>query len=238
MSKSPRSLLVAKYITPLIAFGIASAAIPGTATTYVPKTNNGYGNGYRVFLSPASHSPDRPSCLTADPLATENEMAWMNSATATNGYDPNSLDLTERGWTVQIGSGTNQEKVIQANTWGTHIFVSVHSNGILGGCTTTQAKAGTWGMYRTSDTNSKNLADWFHYWVSPASPGTNDKSCLISTCSNSTTLLEMETSKAPTRAYLEQEFHDYQAGATWMINNITWQWRIAASIDGHYGNPR
>ena len=229
--------MLRKTLTALLALTAAGTAMAGTPTTYYPATNGGYGNGYRVFLSPASHSPDRQSCLS-DPLATENEMAWMNSSSATRGYDANSLDLTERGWTVQIGSGTNQEKINQGNAWGAHIYVSVHSNAILGGCTTTQAKGGTWGMYRTSDTNSKNLADWFHYWVSPASPGTNDKSCLISSCSQYNTLAEMEGSTAHTRAYLEQEFHDYQAGATWMLNNTAWQWRIAASIDGHYGNPR
>lgn len=222
----------------LLALMISFPAMAGTPSTYYPSTNGGYGNGYRVFLSPASHAPDRVSCLSSDPLATENEMAWMNASSATRGYDLNSLDLNERGWTVQIGSGTNQEKVNQANTWGPHIYVSIHSNGAAGGCTTTQAKGGTWGMYRTNDTNSKNLADWFHYWVSPASPGTNDRSCLISTCSQYSTLLEMEGSNAHTRAYLEQEYHDYREGAAWMLNNITWQWRIAASIDGHYGNPR
>lgn len=218
-----------------------SAAVAQAPYTYYPKYNYPYGNGYRVFLSPATHSPDRQSCLPYV-AATENEMAWANSWSATEGFSdstyPTTYDLTERGYTVQIGDGTNQEKVNQANSFGAHIFLSVHSNGAGGGCSTPASTAGTWSMYRTNDSNSQNLAAQLDYYLRGMSPGTNDKLCLISSCSQYTTLFEMESSNAYSRAYLEQEFHDFEAGAKWMYHDLSWQWRIAGAIDNHYGSPR
>lgn len=126
----------------------------------------------------------------------------------------------------------------EANAFGAHIFLSVHSNGAAGGCSTPASTAGTWSMHRTNDTNSQNLAAALTYYLAPVSPGTNDKTCLISSCSSYSTLYEMENSTAFSRAYLEQEFHDFEGGANWMYYDISWQHRIAGALDYHFGSPR
>jgi hypothetical protein len=237
-----------KVFPALLASAVLAASPAAAQVTYYPDYNYPYGNGYRVFLSGASHSPDRGSCLTTKgiPSATENDLGWATSVSAADGFSdnddvyPNTYDLTERGYTVQIGYATNQEKINQANAFGAHAFVSVHSNaqGDTPNCSTTQSTAGVWGMYRPNDNNSYSLASALHSYLAPVTPGTNDKACAIPTCSKYTTLQEMEGSQAYSRAYLEQEFHTYEAGARWMYYDISWQHRIAAAIDYHWGSPR
>lgn len=231
----------------LIAFSALAASSASAQHTYYPDYNYPYGNYYKVYLSAASHSPDNQTCLSLQgyPSSTENDLAWANAWSAADGFStnddvyPSTYDLTERGYTVQVGYATNQEKVNQANAFGAHVFVSVHSNGgAASGCSRSASNAGTWGMYRTNDTNSYGLALAFRDYLWSVSPGTADKACQISSCSQYTTLYEMEYSNAHTRAYLEQEFHDFEAGAKWMYHDISWQHRIAAAIDYRLGSPR
>lgn len=215
--------------------------------TLYPDYNYPYGNGYRVFLSAATHSPDRASCLTLQGYqsATENDLAWGTAISAADGFSdndslyPNTYDITERGYTVQIGYATNQEKVNQANAFGAHIFISVHSNaeGSTANCNTPTSRAGMWGMYRTNDNNSYSLASSLHAYLASTTPGADDRVCLITTCVGST-LYEMEASNAYSRAYLEQEWHTSDAGSRWMYFDLSWQHKIGAAIDWHFGSPR
>lgn len=224
-------------------FGSAASA----QVTYYPDYNYPNGNYHRVYLSGASHAPDNQTCLSLRgvPSSTENDLGWANAWSAADGFSdnddvyPSTYDLTERGYTVQVGYDTNQEKVNQANAFGAHVFVPVHSNGgAASTCARQASTAGMWGMYRTSDTNSYNLALALRDYLWSVTPGTADKACQISQCSHYSTLYEMEYSKAPSRAYLETEFHDFEAGANWLYHDISWQHRIAAAIDYHLGSPR
>lgn len=230
-----------------LTLSVLFSAPAAAQVTYYPDGNYPYGNGYRIFLSAASHNPDRGSCLTVQgyPSATENDLGWATSVSAADGFSdnddvyPNTYDLTERGYTVQIGYTSYQENVNQSNAFGAHAHLPVHSNaeGTTPNCSTPTSRAGMWGMYRTSDNNSYRLAYYLHAYLAGLTPGTNDKLCLITTCVGSN-LHEMEVSNAHTRAYLEQEFHTNEAGTKWMYHDLSWQHKIASAIDYHFGSPR
>ena len=84
------------------------------------------------------------------------------------------------------------------------------------------------------------MAQWLTYYVGPASPGTNEKECLDTFCTNypNDGLGELRQPTAYYVGYLEQELHSWDRGAQWLAYDTTWQWRIAAAADGFLGTPR
>jgi hypothetical protein len=66
--------------------------------------------------------------------------------------------------------------------------------------------------------------------VGSVSPGTNDAR------QYRTDLGELNQTNA-VACYLEQEYHVWDRGVSWMRDRYTWSWRIAGSIDVFLGYP-
>ena len=94
---------------------------------------------------------------------------------------------------------------------------------------------GTMVMYASS--TGQSLATHINTWVGPASPGTNDKVCLDTTCSTGP-LAELRQTNAAS-AYAELEYHTWNIGVNWIKSSQTqWAWRIGQAVDKYLGTPR
>lgn len=228
-----------RSLTPLwLATACSTAALVGTSAAradeiYSPTT----ANGYRIYMSPARHTDAgaRGECRGYN----ENTMSYWNAHDATQTSKWPTQTLTGRGYLVRIGTQTYQDAVNNSNVWGADRHVTIHSNAKPGGCGTTTASVnGTWVIYYSGSVTGKALATSLKNAIGPYSPGTADRLCIDPTdgCFNGS-LYELSGTSAPA-AYIEAEFHTWDAGVEWLWMDTSWQWRIAEGIDAHLGRPR
>lgn len=197
-------------------------------------------NGYRIYLSPARHSPDNVGCGGYK----ENSGSYGVAIAATNSSYvdgvqfpmPDTGNLRVRGYKVRIGTGTVRTAIDNSNAWAAHRHVPIHSNAV-GSYTCSQSRPGygTWVMYRSS--GGSNLAADIESKIGPKSPGTGDRICTDQVCFGGT-LAELSQTNA-VAAYLESEFHTWNSGVAWLQStNRQWGWRLASGIDTDLGFPR
>jgi hypothetical protein len=198
-------------------------------------------NGYRIYLSKPTHdnAGSRGECRGRN----ENVMGEYNARDAAVGFADSSsaMDLVERGYEVRLGATTYQEAVNNSNLWSATAHVPVHSNATTTyDCTSTSGTSkGMWAIHTTDYNSSQNLGEWLKYWMEPVTPGTGDRLCLNGTsCVDGRNLHELTATTAYRKAYVEAEFHTWNTGSDFLMNDLTWQWRISAGIDSHLGNPR
>jgi N-acetylmuramoyl-L-alanine amidase len=210
---------------------VATAAIgydAGTASadsTYVPLP--GSWNTKKVYLSPASHSPDNIGC---DSYA---ESAGARAiATKVKDY------LFARGFAVRVGTGTYTQNVTSSNSWGSHVHIPIHSNATTSDCSSpyNYSLGGSWLMYKPGSTPGSNLSQKIFDQLKASSPGTWDLKNTDEYLSGKQ-LYELRYTNMPS-AYVEAAFHTFRPDVDWLRLTTTVGNKIGAGIDNYFGNPR
>lgn len=84
---------------------------------------------------------------------------------------------------------------------------------------------------------SANVSGLLKNRIGPQSPGTNDRVCFASACSQYSSLPELQNTSAPA-SYVESEFHDWNNGYSWLnqdgFNNPIGL-QVAAGVADYYG---
>lgn len=222
----PRSLrvLVAALLvaTAVLAYDVGTASADNT---YVPPP--GSWNTKKVYLSPASHSPDNIGC---DNYA---ESAGARAiATKVKDY------LYARGFAVRIGTGTYTQNVTSSNSWGSHVHIPIHSNATTFDCSSpyNYNLGGSWLMYKPGSTAGSNLAQKIFDQLKASSPGTWDLKNTDEVLSGKQ-LHELRATNMPS-AYVEAAFHTFRPDVDWLRLTTTVGNKIGAGIDNYFGNPR
>lgn len=225
------------------AAAVAGIAGPAQAdVTYDPIGGVDNWNGYRVYLSPARHSDSggRGECQLE-----ENVNGYLAANNSTNAqFNNEHFNLRERGYKVRIGNGTVSTAIANSNSWGADLHIPLHSNARGGGVPCAQASSahGTWGIHEGNlfdDLLAQELVQWIgrqQSGLGQASPGTNDRTCLTPNCTNEDSLGEIRETDGVS-AYMELEFHTWNAGATYLSNANRWSWRLAAAVDSYLDYP-
>lgn len=220
---------------------VAMAADAPAVRADVEYTPHGAWNGYRIYLSPATH-PDSGS--RGECYLDENVNGWLaanNSADA--GFQSDHQNFRYRGYKVRIGTGTYMSAVANSNSWGADVHIPLHSNATAEPCsTTTVGHHGTWGIHQ-GNLFDELLVQRLRFWVGTydgglgqRSPGTNDITCRTSNCTNYDSLLEIAGTDGVS-GYTEIEFHTWNRGANYLANADRWSWRIAAAVDDFLDYP-
>lgn len=202
-------------------------------------------NNKKIYLSAAWHTADtgaRGECSPGGTARAERTMA-RNVGDQIADYNNNTLGwygLIQRGYKVRLGRGTPTENASRSNTWAASAHIPLHSNAgtASGTCASrTGSSRGTWEIYRAGE--GTGLPNAIRSAVGPQSPGTNDQTCTITGCTSFSCLEELCAIDAPHASYSETEFHDWNAGITFLTTDrATWTWRFAGGIDSFFGYPR
>lgn len=210
----------------------------------------GTWNGYRIYLSPATHSNSgsRGECGSLG----ENDLNNYVATDATSGtyyndvYDPTSpnRNLRARGYKVRIGRGTFSTAWQNSNAWGADLHIPLHSNADFHDqCgRTTASRFGTVVIYWHTSSGGPLLAaqlrDKLGTRSGEHSPGTNDYTCPNPghPCTSVSELSELKNTSA-VAAYVESEFHTWTTGYNWLYESWVWAWRIGFAVDSHLGYP-
>jgi hypothetical protein len=229
MRATPRRLLTGLTALALVLAGLLAVAPSASAdVTYVPES----WNGKVVYLSQACHDRGDTVCHTNTGCDgfSENANSRLVAMTATTYTGAKQLNLLERGYKVVRGTGLTTSNIANSNRVGADVHVPIHSNAISRSCET-KLKAdrfGTHVMYVSAA--GRKCARIMTSIVGSASPGTNDARHYR------TDLGELNQTNA-VACYLEQEYHTWDQGVSWMRDRNTWSWRIAGSIDVFLGYP-
>ncbi|WP_226683455.1 N-acetylmuramoyl-L-alanine amidase [Sutcliffiella horikoshii] len=191
-------------------------------STYADTIYNpvGKSNGYKVYLSPAKHSPEKVGCSN-----------YQESANASKIATETAKDLQAMGYTVRVGTNDYVTNTTSSNNWGSRIHVPIHSNATTFDCSgTTPSRGGTWIMHYPGATNS---ATKLLNAMKNASPGTNDK-ILTDVEATGSTLYEVRSTnmEAP---YVEAAFHTYGPDVTWLLKHGTVGQTITNGIHSYTG---
>ncbi len=240
-SRRPRRLsLIMLGSTAYLLFAISILTLPSADADPLFFTGHSPRNYIKIFLSPAYHTATagaRQECKGK----TERFMARENARIAGIGYQHGYV-LVERGYDVAIGysgPGTNRN---ESNAWGANYHLPIHSNASRGCSNPTPAQvAGTHVIYVSNAGSS--LSSQIVSKVGPWSPGQNDKKGHVNTgitrfdCKpgGGPNLTEVCDTNA-VAAYIEAEFHDWNAGVDWLVKK-DWQWRIGYAVDAYLGYP-
>jgi hypothetical protein len=191
-------------------------------------------NGKRVYLSAAYHTADagaRGECSVGGQVRTERFMARSLGQEIAD-------ELDGFGYRIRLGRGDPNENTSRSNTWGSNAHIPLHSNAAAGPCSGADGSIrGTWMIVRQGDPTG--LANDIRAYVQGSSPGTNDRLCSITTCTTFSCLVELCSTTANKKAYSETEFHDWNQGVAYLVNDrdlIGFAFR--AGIDANFGYPR
>lgn len=215
------------------AVAMSSSAEAGHVGGQLTYQGNPY-NGYKIFLSPAHHTTgDKYGCLVGPWGITYHEERNMRDVAinVTNGGALANDGLVDRGYAVRIGSGDLYQNSDNANAWGAHRYIALHSNGTTSDgrtCSGTRGGTETYNYYGNSA--GSYLAQELLNMLGSQSPGTGDKR------EPRTDFPELSRPRMPV-AYVEAGFHDYRPDAEWLVSHANWAWRIAAAVDIHLGYP-
>ena len=228
------------------AAAIGAVAVVGTAgqaqadVTYDPVSGVDW-NGYRIYLSPATHTD---SGMRGECYLEENVNGFLAANNATNAqFNDQHKNLRERGYKVRIGNGTVNTAVLNSNSWGADMHIPLHSNARPNvPCAQSSSAHGTWGIHEGNPFDeilAQELSQWIgehEAGLGQASPGTGDRICHTQTCTGYGSLPEIRETNGLS-AYMELEFHTWSTGATYLANANRWSWRIPAAIDTVLGSP-
>jgi hypothetical protein len=229
MRTTPRRLLTGLAALALTMSGLLVVAPAASAdVTYVPER----WNGKVVYLSQACHDRGDTVCHTNTGCDgfDENVNARMVAIAAATSQGSRHLNLLERGYKVVRGNGLTTSNIANSNRVGADVHVPIHSNAINRSCETKLSadRFGTHVMYVSKA--GRKCAQIMTSVVGAASPGTNDAR------QYRTDLGELNQTNA-VACYLEQEYHVWDQGVSWMQDRNTWSWRLAGSIDSFLGYP-
>ena len=163
-------------------------------------------NSYKVYLSPAYHSPDKTDCNSFSENYNSKEIARQSA-----------LDLRSMGYTVRLGTGSPSANITNSNNWNTDFHVPVHTNAkSTFDCSSTNEKnGGTVTMYAAnkSSTPATKILDAMR----SSSPGTGD-TYFADTGSAPGYLGELRDTNRMS-AYIEVGYHTYGKDVTWLLNH-------------------
>lgn len=213
----------------------------------------GNSNGFRIYLSPAFHTgtagargecqwPGGDTARAERNMARKlaREVAHLTSTRAVVGGGSEVVaansGLKHRGFTTRIGLNQYDVNTSRSNGWNAHAHIPIHSNASTpGGCgNTSGAKpvAGLRAIYGAGDSNV--LANRFVNQLSGVTPGTGDRSCIPANCSQYSSLYEL-SADAAARAYSETEFHTWNDGVRFLVEDRSIAaLRLARAIDNHF----
>jgi hypothetical protein len=223
------------------ATALSLVAAPDPAAADVEYQPHGAWNGYKVYLSPATHSDSgsRGECYL-----DENVNGWLaanNSATGT--FQNDHQNFRYRGYKVRIGNGTVSSAIMNSNSWGADVHVPLHSNAGAVNCgSTNRAVNGTWAIDQGNlfdNLLGQDMVQWvgeFDGGLGQRSPGTNDQTCQTQQCTNFSSLGEISQTNGVS-SYVEIEFHTWNWGADYLANADRWSWRLAAAVDDFLDYP-
>lgn len=215
-----------------LAAALAGGPAPAAADVNYSPSN---WNGHHVYLSPARHSSagSRGECNNNN----ENHMAHASAVEAAVGL---GHGLVDRGYKVQIGTGTVSSAIANSNAWDAHAHIPIHSNAAVDfDCADTDpSRHGTVVIYANGSSSGQRLAGILEAAIDGYSPGTRDYTCMNpgDPCTSFNRLGELHSTNAPS-AYLEAEFHTWKTGTDWLTDN-NWQWLMGYTVDQFYGYPR
>ena len=207
---------------------LAVAPTAAADVTYVPDS----WNGKVVYLSQACHDRGDTVCHTNTGCDgfSENANSYAVAVSAATEQDPDHMNLLERGYKVVRGNGLTRSNIANSNRVGADLHLPIHSNAISSSCETefSPERYGTHVLYVSSA--GGECAQVMTTRVGASSPGTNDAR------QYRTDLGELNQTNA-VACYLEQEYHVWDKGVSWMRNRSAWSWRIALSVDVYLGYP-
>lgn len=192
-------------------------------------------NGYKIYVSPAKHSPDNVGCNGHQESYWASQAGWEAAAGL-------GLDLVARGYAVRLGSGVYWQNKDSSNAWGANYHIPMHSNAPGSGsdwdCTSPynlgQGASGTLLMYYPGSTGGSGLSASLVTTVASVSPGTGQDRKISSTCCTEITATNAYC------AYLESGFHTFQPDVDWLQDCCTtgsWTWRVGYGVDLYLGYP-
>jgi hypothetical protein len=210
--------------------GLASPA--SADTTYNPPS--GTWNGEIIFLSQACHdgNDDVPGgpCITnyGCNSYSENAESAVIAVQAILGSGP-GWNLLERGYKVIRGTGTVGHNISASNSAGADLHVPLHTNGRTENCSNSTASLhGTQVLYVS--TSGSACATDILTGLGSASPGTSDQKIYR------TNLGELNSTTA-VACYLEADYHTWNLGVSWILDEVNWTWRLGYGIDTYLGYP-
>lgn len=229
MRATLRRLLSALAALALVTTGLLAVAPAASAdVTYVPES----WNGKVVYLSQACHDRGDTVCHTNTGCDgfSENINSYKVAVSTIAQQDPDHMNLLERGYKVVRGNGLTRSNIANSNRVGADVHIPIHSNAVSNACEKghSAARYGTHVMYVSSA--GKDCAGIMRWRVGASSPGTNDAR------QYRTDLGELNQTNA-VACYLEQEYHVWDRGVSWMRDRGSWTWRIALSVDVFLGYP-
>jgi hypothetical protein len=229
MRTTIRRLLSSLAALTLLGGGYLALAPTASAdVTYVPEK----WNGKVVYLSQACHDRGDTVCHTNTGCDgfSENGNSYRVALSAATQRDPHHLNLLERGYKVVRGNGLTRSNIASSNRLGADLHVPIHSNAVSKSCESgfSPERYGTHVMY-VSDAG-RRCAQILVNHLGPVSPGTNDTRMYRSD------LGELNQTNA-VACYLEQEYHVWDKGVSWMNKHSNWSWRIGAAVDITLGYP-
>ena len=229
MRATPHRVLSVLAALVLAAGGLLAAApIAAADVTYVPDR----WNGKVVYLSQACHDRGDTVCHTNPGCFdySENRSSRLIATSAAAHYDPEHLNLLERGYKVVRGTGLTRTNIANSNRVGADLHVPIHSNAISSSCESgfSAERYGTQVMYVS--TAGRECAQTMVRRVGTSSPGTSDSRRYRSD------LGELNQTNA-VACYLELEYHVWDRGVEWMRDRSSWSWRIALGVDTYLGYP-
>jgi hypothetical protein len=202
---------------------------------------HGAWNGYRVYLSPATHasSGSRGECGLE-----ENVNGWLAANNSAEGaFQGDHQNFRYRGYKVRIGTGTVASAIANSNSWGSDVHIPLHSNARSEGCgNTNRAVHGTWAIHEGNlfdQLLGQDVVQWVGEYdggLGQRSPGTNDLLCHTQGCTSFDSLGEIRETDGVS-SYVEVEFHSWNWGADYLAAANRWSWRLAAAVDDFLDYP-
>lgn len=181
----------------------------------------GKSNGYKVYLSPAKHSPEKTGCNN-----------YQESVNARKIAVETAKDLQAMGYTVMVGEGDYLANTNSSNSWKPNLHIPIHSNATTFDCSgTNPLRGGTWLMYYS--TSGSAASDKILAAMQSGSPGTNDKK-LTDVAATGGSLYELRNTSA-VAAYVEAAFHTYGPDVNWLLQHGSVGQRITNGIHGYSG---
>lgn len=206
---------------------VVVSLVPSTHADTIYGANNTWK---RIYLSPAYHTAvdgARGECQwpngtgrsergmarnLAEETATLKNTKYVGDGIWITDYD--NSGLVANNFIVRVGDGDPNEASTRSNNWNAHAHIPLHSNaGLPGACGNVEDNkpvAGTWQIYNAGDGN--NFPERMKNQLDGVTPGTNDRICTITTCTQYSCLQELCAIDAATASYSETEFHDWNKG--------------------------
>lgn len=189
-------------------------------------------NGYKIYVSPAKHTPDNVGC------DSHGESTWARAA-ATTAAAGAGLDLVARGYSVRLGSGNFSQNKDSSNAWGSDYHIPMHSNApgsasqwdCVSPYNLDNGASGTLLMHYPGSTGGSGLSDNLVFTLAGVSPGRGQDKKISSTCC---TEITATTAKA---AYIESAFHTFNPDQDWLQTHADWGWRVGYGVDRYLGYP-